>query len=491
MAVKTTMRRSPLLVALVAPLAACAIASHRAPDTHLPAAYEAPAGGAELAAADLDHWWLLFGDPALNALEDEAFRSAPDARTAAARVLEARATRDSLVAQTLPTGNLAGNANKRHTVNEGAASSSLIPVGGDSTSETLNFNVSWELDFFGRLAQARKVAGGDQAATRFNIEGSRATLAASVADDYFQVRGLAIQLSDARETARIQGQLQSVAQRKADLGLGPASDADRVAGDLAQAQSQVQNYQAELHAAQRGLLVLIGHGADPTASVPSEPVVGDSPPPPDRVPGELLARRPDVREAEARLQSAAGRDKLAHLAVFPTFTILPGLGLAKTVSPGVSFVPPATLVPAEITNSTGFWSLGLGVSQPVLDIPRLLADMRTQDARTEQAVIAYEKVVQTAYGEAESALVRLNADQRRIALLKDGEVRAHRAFDAAHRRYADGIDDLPTALSAESSWRSTRSALTAEQVQALRRAVQTYKALGGGWAYAASAAKIP
>ena len=281
------MRRSPLLVALVAPLAACAIASHRAPDTQLPAVYEAPRGGAELAAADLDHWWLLFADPALNALEDEAFRSAPDARTAAARVLEARATRDSLVAQTLPTGNLAGNANKRHTVNEGAASSSLIPVGGDSTSETLNFNVSWELDFFGRLAQARKVAGGDQAATRFNIEGSRATLAASVADDYFQVRGLAIQLSDARETARIQGQLQSVAQRKADLGLGPASDADRVAGDLAQAQSQVQNYQAELHAAQRGLLVLIGHGADPTASVPSEPASAESEAQPS-----VLARSP-------------------------------------------------------------------------------------------------------------------------------------------------------------------------------------------------------
>ncbi|HWA62953.1 MAG TPA: TolC family protein, partial [Caulobacteraceae bacterium] len=100
--------------------------------------------------------------------------------------------------------------------------------------------------------------------------------------------------------------------------------------------------------------------------------------------------------AEARLQSAAGRDKIAHLAVFPTFTIMPGAGLAKTISPGVSFIPPATLIPSQQTTSTGFWSLGLGVTQPVLDIPHLMADMRTQDARTEQAVIAYEKAVQTA-----------------------------------------------------------------------------------------------
>jgi outer membrane protein TolC len=123
----------------------------------------------------------------------------------------------------------------------------------------------------------------------------------------------------------------------------------------------------------------------------------------------------------------------------------------------------------------------------VLDIPRLLQDMRVQDARTEQAVIAYEKAVQTAYGEAENALVRLSADERRVALLKDGEARAGRAYEAARKRYAMGLDDLQTALSAEQSWRTTRSALTAERVQALRRTVQTYKALGGGWAFGATA----
>jgi NodT family efflux transporter outer membrane factor (OMF) lipoprotein len=481
------MNRSTLVFALSLGLAACAGGNHRAPQVTPPAAYDAPAGQAALATQELDRWWLQFDDPALTAYIDDAFRLSPDAKTATARLMEAKGARDSIIAQTVPTGALTGNANKKHTENIGDSSNNLIPVGGDSESETLNFNVSWEIDLFGRLRQARKIAAADFAAARFNAEGARAALAANVADAYFQARGVSIQLSDARETARAQTQLYQVAQRKAERGLGSASDADRVAGDLGQARSQVENLEAELHAAQRQLLILTGRGFEPVANAPMAPQVGAAPPPPLAVPGELLQRRPDVREAEARVRSAAGRAKIAHLAIFPTFTIQPQLGLSRVVSPGVSFIPPSTLVPAQQTTATSFWSLGVGLSQPVLDIPRLLAEMRVQDARTEQAVIAYEKAVQVAYGEAENALVRLSADERRVALLAEGEARARRAYDAALVRYKAGLDDLTSTLSAEQAWRTARSALTSERVQALRRAVQTYKALGGGWAYAASA----
>ena len=87
----------------------------------------------------------------------------------------------------------------------------------------------------------------------------------------------------------------------------------------------------------------------------------------------------------------------------------------------------------------------------------------------------------TAYGEADNAMVRLAADQRRVVLLQDGEIRAHRAFDASAIRYQAGLDDLQATLGAEQSWRAVRSQLAAAQVQALRRSVQTYKTLGGGW----------
>jgi outer membrane protein TolC len=198
------------------------------------------------------------------------------------------------------------------------------------------------------------------------------------------------------------------------------------------------------------------------------PSLASPPPVPITLPGDLLARRPDVREAEARISSAAGRLAYAQLAFFPTFTLTPGLGLSRNDQPGYSA-------------TTQNWSIGANVSQPVLNIPRLLLDLRAQDARTEQAVIAYEKVVQTAYAEAESALVRLGADRRRVALLDDGARRAERAYEAARTGYGAGLTDLQTALGAEQSWRAARSQLTAAQVQSQRRTVQAFKALGGGW----------
>jgi outer membrane protein TolC len=97
--------------------------------------------------------------------------------------------------------------------------------------------------------------------------------------------------------------------------------------------------------------------------------------------------------------------------------------------------------------------------------------------------------VQTAFQEAESALVNLGADHRRVALLTDGEARARRAYEAAKTGYARGLTDLTATLQAEQAWRSLRAQLTSAEVQALRRSVQAYKAIGGGWPAQAYAAK--
>ena len=89
--------------------------------------------------------------------------------------------------------------------------------------------------------------------------------------------------------------------------------------------------------------------------------------------------------------------------------------------------------------------------------------------------------MQTAFSEAEASLVRLDADRKRVALLTDGEARAARAYSASKIGYDRGLTDLPTALNAEQAWRAARSQLTGAQVQALRRSVTAFKALGGGW----------
>ena len=96
-------------------------------------------------------------------------------------------------------------------------------------------------------------------------------------------------------------------------------------------------------------------------------------------------------------------------------------------------------------------------------------------------MIAYEEPCRRPSSTAKSALVGLDADRRRVALLTEGEARAARGYKANKLGYDRGLTDLQTALSAEQSWRTTRSQLTAAQVQAARRTIQVYKALGGGW----------
>jgi NodT family efflux transporter outer membrane factor (OMF) lipoprotein len=461
-------------------LGACADARLRKPDVTLPGAFEAPPGAGDpaLSAARLDRWWTLFPDPQLQTLVEQALASAPDARTAQARLEEAVATRRGRIAGLLPQGELQGSASEQHVERSGdfgftgggGAGGGAIPGfsnSGDTQSLSLSLNPTWELDLFGRLRQGRRFANADFAASRFNVEASRMSLAAQVAQGLFLARSLAVQLEDARESARIAGELARVGRIRAERGLGPAADAARFQSTLDTAEAEIVRIAAALDAQKRTLLVLLGRGTDPLGSLVVEARADPAPKVPASTPGELLARRPDVREAEARLTAQAANVSLDRLALFPKFTLAPGVSLSRSYG--------------ATESSTTIWSLGLNAAVPLLDRPRLLAELRAEKARGEQAVIAYEKAVQTAYGEAENALVQLAADRRRVALLSAGEARAERAYQASARGYQAGLIDLQTTLNNEQAWRAVRTQETSARVQALRRAVQTYKALGGGW----------
>lgn len=457
---------------LIASLGLAACATARKADVRLPAAYETPqaSAGSAPSAAVLDRWWTSFDDAQLTALVDHALVANPDARSAAARLQEARATAASSLTVFLPQGDAQGSAKRTHTTQLSGTAISFpgFSTSGTSEQESANLNVSWELDLFGRIFAADRAAKGDVAAARFDYEATRSSLAAQVADAYFQARGLAIQLADAQQTVSIEQGLYDVAAKKAEAGLGSSADADRIAGDLAQAKSQADSLQAELQAQKRQVLILAGRPIEPTANLGAAPNVGRIPAVPATLPSDLLERRPDVREAQARVQSAAGRLKLQDMAFFPTFYLTPGVGWSRAVQPG-------------FRSTSDSWTIGGSVTQPIFSIPKLLQDLKVQNARTEEAVIGYEKAVQTAFGEAESALVRLDADRRRVEVLRDGEARAARAYQAARLGYERGLTDLTTALQAEQSWRGVRSQLTAAEVAGLRQAVTTYKALGGGW----------
>ena len=469
---------------LVSALGACALGPKvPAPAVSLPAVYEAAPAMAP--SAPIERWWSLYDDPQLESLVDEALGRAPDARSAEARLAEAMAVRSQALADYAPKGGVQSSASYVSTTALAGPPPVTIPDfgtisltnSGAATEYGANFNVSWELDLFGRRFAARRKANGDLAAAVFDYEASRASLAANVADQLFQARGLSLQLDDARATAEIDRQLLDIAREKDKGGVGAGPDVNQAASEAAQAEATAADLEAQLNAARRTLLVLLGRGSDPSQSVEIRSEAASPPAIPASVPGELLARRPDVREAAARIASAAGALKLDKLALFPKFTLQPGVGLSSALSLGLPL-------------TTATWSAGVGVYQPIFEIPRLRAEIRAQSARADQAVIAYEKAVQTAYGEASNALGELQSDEARLRLLVAAEAEGRAALEAAKARYSSGVDDLTTVLSAEKTWRTARSALTGAQIAALRRSVQAFKALGGGWSPAGKVEKI-
>lgn len=468
-------RAAPICIAIL--LAGCALDQRISkPDLALPPTFEAPQAAGGGSAANLDHWWLLFHDAQLTNLIEQALQTSPDARSAFYRLAEARANRNENLTTLLPTGDAKGTASRQHSTqtysNLNGIPAEFLPFlsasAGYSTQYAANFNVSWELDLYGKDYTAIKTANANLAAQRFDYEATRMSLAAEVATDLFQARGLAVQLDDALENQKLAQSLADVARRKAEAGLSATADAARTESDAESAAAQAAAIAAQLRGAQRSLLVLIGQGGAPSASLPITADVPPPPPPPAVTPGSLLQRRPDVREAQFNLIVAAGQLRLDKLALFPTLSLQPGLQFSKAVD-------------SAYTSQTQTTGLGLGLTVPILSLPKLLSEVRAQGARGEQAVVAYEKSVQSACGDAERALTTIEADGRRVKLLDSATRRARFAFDAANTGYGLGLTDLTTLIQAEQAWRQTRATYTSAEIAALVDTVATFKALGGGW----------
>lgn len=489
--VRPAKRIRPAALAILAILAPTALAASgcaldtRIPkaEVKLPSVYEASSAQGPAAAPDtLDRWWLQFDDPQLTSLIEQALIASPDAKSALGKLREANATMHETIAGLLPQGDLKGNAVAEHVgtqyrnVSNPLLTQFLSEFSGAGYDQIYSggLNISWELDLFGRDLTAIRAAKADLAAERFDYEATRMSLAASVATDLFQARGLAIELADAEENARLAHEIADVGEKKAAAGLGTTADSARLLSDAIALDAQVSQTDALLKGAVRTLLVLVGRGGDPSSSLLIEAVAKPAPPVPATAPGALLARRPDVREAEMRVRVAAGQLKLDKMAILPTFTLEPSYQYMRQVQPG-------------FTTVTQTSQAGLGVTIPFLSLPKLLEEVKAQGARGEQAVAAYEKAVQTAYGDAEKGLTTLQADEARVGLLKSATDKSRFAYDAARKGYDLGLTDTTALVQAEQEWRQTRSTYAAAATSALVDAVTTFKALGGGWPYAAQA----
>ncbi|WP_415858525.1 efflux transporter outer membrane subunit [Burkholderia ubonensis] len=461
--------RAPVAFAAALALASCSLAPrHERPAAPVPASY-APVDGAPSAAqpsnpALLDDWRAYFTDPALQAWIDAALANNRDLRVAAGRVEEARALYGVQRADRLPS--LDGNLGYERTrvydpVVRQSAVSGLYRAGVGISA--------YELDLFGRVKSLSDAALAEYFATAEAQRTVRIGVIAEVANAYVAERSLHEQLALAQRTLDARARIASLTQRRYAAGTSDAIELRSAEMLVAAARAAQAALQREHAQAVRALQLLAG---DFARAAPGDGLTLDTlaiAPVAPGAPSALLERRPDIRQAEARLKAANAQIGAARAAFFPRITLTTDIGSVSDAFSGL------------FAAGTGVWTFAPRMTLPIFAGGRNRANLDVATARKHIAVAEYEKSVQVAFREVADAFVARDWIDAQLAAQQAVYEADGARLKLAERRYGSGVATYLELLDAQrSTFESGQELIRLKQLR-LGNAITLYRALGGGW----------
>ncbi|SNS96764.1 efflux transporter outer membrane subunit [Pseudomonas segetis] len=454
---------APALLALA--VSACAVG----PDFKQPE--NTPAQLSQLSAGKYDQghfealWWQQFDDPTLNQLVNQSLQDNRELRVAFSRLKAARAIRDDVANDRLPT------ITSRASSDIGKAQQPDITEDRVSTERyDLGLDMVWELDLFGRIQRQLEASDAQIEVAEADYYQLQVSLIAELVDAYGSLRGAQLREQIARENLHNQEESRGITEDLRDAGVGSELDVLRADARLAAVEASVPRLQAEQVRARNRIATLLGQRADqldidlspqPIPAIAKALPIGD--------PTELLRRRPDIRAAEQNLAAATANIGVATADLFPRVSLSGFLGF--TAGRG-----------SQIGSSAArAWGVSPNITWAAFDLGSVKARIRGADAEAEGALAQYEQQVLLALEESENAFSDYaKRQQRLLALIRQSEASRAAAAQAAVR-YREGTVDFLVLLDAE------RERLAAEDSQALAEVelysgiVAIYKTLGGGW----------
>lgn len=426
-------------------------------------------------------WWKAFGDPTLNELIARGLAGNLDIAQARARVRQARADIAATRAGFFPAIDATGSSTSGGSgaVQGGAASttafsntnSDTVSASGQ-TSFTAGFDAGWELDVFGGRRRAFESATAAYQADIEAVHGARLTLIGDVATSYVALRAAQEQLDIARKNAAAQQQNVAVTRERYRLGLISAVDVAQAEGQAASTAADIPSLTSTVKQSIHRLGILLGLPPESLLSLLSAPKPLPALPAsllPTGLPSDLLARRPDLREAERKLAAASADIGVATAELYPTFDLTAGLGLRGAM--------PSTIVGF----STWYWSVIPGVSWPIFDAGKIRAAVEKKKALYDEALAGYKATFHTALEDVENALAAYYAERKRERQLAASVAAYQEALDVDNLRYSRGLTTFLTVLTDQASLYGAETALSTSRANLRTDLVRLYKALGGGW----------
>jgi NodT family efflux transporter outer membrane factor (OMF) lipoprotein len=467
------MVRAACGLCLVQPLSGCFLGTEH-PDLALaiPSAYR-ESGTTSRAALPKADWWRGFRSRELTKLIEQAEEANLDIAAAVARIIQADAQARLAGAALLPNVSLASSASQtqasRATGNNLRAGDG--GRGGSSVRDlySVTFSASYELDFWGKNRALTRAAEQNAVAARFDREVVALTTMTAVANAYFQVLAAQDRLRYARENLASAERILAVIKER--LAVGTAS-----ALDVAQQQSVVDTERAVIPTLEQivrqntaALAVLVGQAPEFVRVHGGSMFRLGIPRITPGLPSELLARRPDVRRAEANLAGANANVEAARAAFFPTITLSAQGGWQ------------ASLIKWLTRPEAAAYEIAAGLTQPIFDGGLLQGQLDLQKGVQDELLQTYRKTVVQAFADVDSALVAVQQLAIRERLENAVVDSSRRAFQLSEQRLREGTVDLITVLTTQQALFQAQDTLAQVRLARLQAVVGLFQALGGGW----------
>jgi NodT family efflux transporter outer membrane factor (OMF) lipoprotein len=422
---------------------------------------------------DCDHncdWWLTLKDPVLNALIVQTYQENLTLRQAGYRVLAARARLAFNVGAFFPQQqNFTGSYTRNKVSVERANASPGIEQWFDNWQG--QFNLAWELDFWGRYRRAIEAADDDLDASIEGFDDVLVTLLADTGTTYVQLRSFQKQLELTRANAELQRENYKIAKARFDGGLVSAADPDQALSDLSQTEALIPTLEISIRRANDRLCVLLGIpvrdltkelGASPIPTPPPEVCVG--------IPADLLTRRPDIRRAERTAAAQCARIGVAESELYPHISIMGNIGLQAEHFGDLWKGTPAMI-----------GQVGPSVQWNILNYGRLLSNIRFEDARFQELVANYQQTVLAAGADVEDALIAFVKLHDRVKSLQSSVDASRDGVRVAVANYQQGRINFVVVSTLQVSLLQQENLLAQAQGDLAISLIQVYRALGGGW----------
>jgi multidrug efflux system outer membrane protein len=415
------------------------------------------------------NWWVVFGDPVLDGLEEQATAANQSLKAAVERVDEARALARVTQAQLYPAVNADISASRQRV---GANRS--VPPGVSATSYTYNtftlpLDLSYEIDLFGKIRRSLQASRADYQASVAAYQTVLLTLESDVAQDYFNLRYLDADRAVLRKNIEVQLDFLDLTRKRHEGGLASGLDVAAAETQLDTTKALYVGDERQRQELEHAIAVLVG-------KPPSELSLAENPlnltPPvlPEGLPSALLERRPDIAEAERQMAADSARIGVARAAYFPDLSLTASGGFLSSMLSNL------------LSAASGAWYVTPLLSVPVYQGGRIQANYRYSQAVYREAVDNYRQQVLVAFQQVEDGLsdLRVLEDQGQAQTLAVQS--SQRTVTISTARYKEGLAEYLEVLTADNSL--LQNERTASQILGMRlvSSVQLVNALGGGWA---------